>query len=63
MSLGTGHHYYWIGTPGYWQWIGTIFSAVEPLPFFAMVVFAFMMVWRGGREHGQAGCRMVPFSR
>ena len=20
--LGTGHHYYWIGTPGYWQWIG-----------------------------------------
>ena len=21
--LGTGHHYYWIGTPGYWQWIGT----------------------------------------
>jgi nitric oxide reductase subunit B len=22
--LGTGHHYYWIGTPGYWQWIATI---------------------------------------
>ena len=21
--LGTGHHYYWIGTPGYWQWIGS----------------------------------------
>ena len=20
--LGTGHHYYWIGTPGYWQWVG-----------------------------------------
>jgi nitric oxide reductase subunit B len=19
--LGTGHHYYWIGAPGYWQWI------------------------------------------
>jgi len=49
--LGTGHHYYWIGTPGYWQWIGSIFSALEPLPFFAMVVFAFMMVWKGGREH------------
>ena len=27
--LGTGHHYYWIGTPGYWQWIGSIFSALE----------------------------------
>ena len=21
--LGTGHHYYWIGAPGYWQWIGS----------------------------------------
>src|SRR5271165_3944907 len=49
--LGTGHHYYWIGTPAYWQWIGTIFSAVEPLPFFAMVLFAFAMVWKGRRDH------------
>lgn len=49
--LGTGHHYYWIGTPGYWQWVGSIFSAVEPLPFFAMVLFAFGMVWKGRREH------------
>ena len=24
----TGHHYYWIGTPGYWQWIGSIFSSL-----------------------------------
>jgi hypothetical protein len=21
--LGTGHHFYFIGTPGYWQWIGS----------------------------------------
>ena len=49
--LGTGHHYYWIGLPSYWQWIGTIFSAVEPLPFFAMVLFAFAMVWKGRRDH------------
>ena len=28
--LGTGHHYYWIGAPGYWQWIGSIFSTLEP---------------------------------
>ncbi len=32
--LGTGHHYYWIGMPGYWQWIGSIFSALEVIPFF-----------------------------
>ncbi|NRG18222.1 cbb3-type cytochrome c oxidase subunit I [Rhizobiales bacterium] len=49
--LGTGHHYYWIGTPGYWQWIGSIFSALEVAPFFAMVVFTFVMVWKGRREH------------
>jgi len=49
--LGTGHHYYWIGTPGYWQWIGSLFSALEVAPFFAMVVFAFMMVWKSGRRH------------
>ncbi len=49
--LGTGHHYYWIGTPGYWQWIGSVFSALEVAPFFAMVVFAFTMVWKGGRSH------------
>ncbi|MCP5087574.1 MAG: nitric-oxide reductase large subunit [Rhodobacteraceae bacterium] len=49
--LGTGHHYYWIGTPGYWQWIGSIFSTLEVVPFFAMMSFAFVMVWKGKRDH------------
>ncbi len=49
--LGTGHHYYWIGTPAYWQWIGSIFSAMEVIPFFAMMCFAFVMVWKGRRDH------------
>ncbi len=49
--LGTGHHYYWIGTPGYWQPIGNVFSTLEVVPLLAMVFFAFTMVWRGGREH------------
>ena len=49
--LGTGHHYYWIGTPGYWQWVGTVFSALEIVPFFAMMAFAFVMVWKGRRDH------------
>ncbi len=35
---GTGHHYYWIGTPSYWLWVGGIFSALEPLPIMFMVV-------------------------
>lgn len=49
--IGTGHHYYWIGTPEYWQWWGSIFSALEPLPFFAMTVFAFNMVNQRRRSH------------
>ena len=49
--LGTGHHYYWIGTPKYWTWIGSIFSALEVVPFFVMVLFSFSMVWKGGRDH------------
>lgn len=49
--LGTGHHYYWIGTPGYWQWIGSIFSTFEVVPFFLMMSFAFVMVWKGRRNH------------
>jgi len=49
--LGTGHHYYWIGTPEYWQLIGSIFSALEPIPFFGMTLFAFNMVNRRRREH------------
>jgi nitric oxide reductase subunit B len=49
--IGTGHHYYWIGAPEYWQWWGSIFSALEPLPFFMMTVFAFNMVNQRRRNH------------
>ncbi len=49
--IGTGHHYYWIGTPSYWQWWGSIFSALEPIPFFVMTLFAFSMVNRRRRDH------------
>jgi nitric oxide reductase subunit B len=36
--IGTGHHYYWIGTPTYWYWWGGVFSALEPLPILFMVL-------------------------
>jgi nitric oxide reductase subunit B len=49
--IGTGHHYFWIGTPEYWQWWGSIFSALEPIPFFMMTVFAFNMVNKRRRNH------------
>ncbi len=49
--IGTGHHYFYIGTPGYWLWLGSIFGALEPIPFFMMTLFAFNMVSRRRREH------------
>ncbi|MBL0092920.1 MAG: cbb3-type cytochrome c oxidase subunit I [Piscinibacter sp.] len=49
--LGTGHHFFFIGLPGYWHWVGSVFSALEPMPFFMMTLFAFNMVQRRKREH------------
>jgi nitric oxide reductase subunit B len=34
---GTGHHYYWLGAPRYWLWVGGLFSALEPLPIVLML--------------------------
>ena len=41
---GTGHHYYWIGAPKYWLWIGGVFSALEPLPILLMLIDTMMHV-------------------
>ncbi|WP_366922443.1 cbb3-type cytochrome c oxidase subunit I [Metallumcola ferriviriculae] len=30
--FATGHHYYWIGLPHYWLWVGGIFSTLQVLP-------------------------------
>jgi nitric oxide reductase subunit B len=49
--LGTGHHFFWIGAPDYWQWVGSVFSAMEPIPFFVMTLFAFNVVNKRRREH------------
>lgn len=49
--LGTGHHYYWIGTPKYWLMIGGLFSALEPLAFLAMAIWALNMYRKKGKDH------------
>lgn len=49
--IGMGHHYFWIGPPEYWLWMGSVFSALEPVPFFMMVLFAFKMVRERRRQH------------
>lgn len=49
--VGTGHHYFYIGTPSYWLWIGSIASAVEPLPFLLMVLYAYSMAKQRRIDH------------
>jgi len=48
---GTGHHFFFIGAPGYWLWIGSIASAAEPIPFFLMILFAFNMAKNRRIQH------------
>jgi nitric oxide reductase subunit B len=48
--LGTGHHYYYIGTPRYWLWIGGLFGALEPLAFLGMAIYAISMMKKGGKQ-------------
>ncbi len=49
--LGTGHHFFYMGAPEYWLWIGSISSAVEPLPFLLMILFSFTMARERKIEH------------
>lgn len=66
--LGTGHHYYWIGAPEYWLAVGGIFSALEPLAFLGMAIYAVAMMRKGGRNHPNkvalywtVGCGILSF--
>ncbi|MBP8808950.1 MAG: cbb3-type cytochrome c oxidase subunit I [Kofleriaceae bacterium] len=66
--LGTGHHYYYIGTPRYWLLVGGLFSALEPLAFLGMAIYAIAMARRGGRNHPNRialqwtiGCSVMSF--
>jgi nitric oxide reductase subunit B len=49
--LGTGHHYYFIGVNKIWLVVGGIFSALEPLAFLAMALFALFMYRKGEKNH------------
>lgn len=49
--LGTGHHYYYIGVGKVWLIVGGIFSAMEPLAFLGMALFAIAMYRKGEKKH------------
>lgn len=66
--LGTGHHYYFIGTPRYWLIVGGVFSALEPAAFLGMAIWAISMARKGGRQHPNrvavswtVGCAVMSF--
>lgn len=66
--LGTGHHYYFIGTPKYWLIVGGVFSALEPVAFLGMAIYAISMAKKGGKtvENKTAllwtiGCAVLSF--
>ncbi|GAB4256259.1 MAG: nitric-oxide reductase large subunit [Deferrisomatales bacterium] len=51
--IGTAHHYFWYGGPAFWLGWGAIFSSMEPVPLFGLVVRGLMelrSVRRQGRE-------------
>ena len=66
--LGTGHHYYYIGTPKYWLIVGGAFSALEPIAFLGMAIYAITMAKRGGKTKTNrtaltwsVGCAVMSF--
>jgi nitric oxide reductase subunit B len=50
--LGTAHHYFWYGGPSYWLAVGSVFSSMEPIPLFGLVVRG-LMEYRSVRDKGQ----------
>jgi nitric oxide reductase subunit B len=64
--LGLGHHYYWTGAEPHWLLIGAFFSALEPLSFIAMVIYAVVHMAKRKLNHGNRaaalwsiGCTIV----
>ncbi len=49
--LGTAHHYFWYGGPSYWLAVGSVFSSMEPVPLFGLIVRG-MMEYRSIRKEG-----------
>jgi nitric oxide reductase subunit B len=50
--IGTAHHFFWYGGPSFWLGWGAIFSSMEPVPLFGLVVRA-LMEYRSVRQEGE----------
>ncbi len=49
--IGTAHHYFWYGGPSYWLALGSVFSSMEPVPLFGLVVRG-LMEYKSIRKEG-----------
>ena len=56
--IGNAHHYFWIGTPEFWQFWGSLFSALEPLP----LIFCFWHIYLDAHQDGKPVPNMPAFS-
>ncbi len=50
--LGTAHHYFWYGGPSLWLAIGSVFSSIEPVPLFGLVVRG-LLEYKSIRDEGR----------
>lgn len=50
--LGTAHHFFWFGQPSFWLAIGSVFSSLEPIPLFGLVVRG-LLEYKSIRKEGE----------
>jgi nitric oxide reductase subunit B len=50
--IGTAHHYFWFGAPGFWMALGAVFSSLEPVPLILLASRAWME-YKAIRDAGQ----------
>ena len=50
--LGTAHHFFWYGGSSLWLAVGSVFSSIEPVPMFGLVVRG-LMEYRSIRAEGR----------
>lgn len=56
--LGNAHHYFWIGTPEFWQFWGSLFSALEPLP----LIFCFWHIYLDAHQDEKPVANLPAFA-
>jgi nitric oxide reductase subunit B len=50
--IGTAHHYFWYGGPSFWLGWGAVFSSMEPVPLFGLVVRG-LLEYKSIRKEGK----------